>query len=80
MESLDENTVLDDKTQLILDVDGEVGTFKTRSITPIVYNVFDEESDIVDKYNIVEFVCLNSVWYGHLKDKESGNSILRIVH
>lgn len=57
VEGLDENTILPNSTKLLLDIDGDNGTFKTRDLVLDI-----EKLDLPE--GIDEFVNLNSVWYG----------------
>lgn len=57
VESLDENTILPNSTRLLLDIDGDNGTFKTRDLVLDI-----EKLDLPE--GIEEFVNLDSMWYG----------------
>lgn len=69
MESLDENTSLPNSTKLLLDIDGDNGTFKTRDL------VLD-----IEKLNlpegIEEFVNLYSVWYGVQNTRDDDGNVV----
>jgi hypothetical protein len=57
VEGLDENTSLPNATKLLLDIDGDNGTFKTRDLVLDI-----EKLDLPE--GIEEFVNLDSLWYG----------------
>lgn len=57
VEGLDENTILPNSTRLLLDLDEDNGTFKTRDLVLDI-----EKLDLPE--GIEEFVNLDSVWYG----------------
>lgn len=68
---LDENTKLDDETCLVLDLDEEDGSFKSREL---VYDL----TEIWDGHKVAsDFVNLDSIWY--CVQQDGGKDQLKIV-
>lgn len=69
VENLDENTSLPNATKLLLDIDGDNGTFKTRDLVLDI-----EKLDLPE--GIEEFVNLDSVWYGVQNTRDADGNVV----